>query len=115
MQELLERAFDEGKAPAHAALLVRGFCSAWLGSGSGSLSGATDHDASPSLCRPASPCAIVDMNQATDTDLFKVSQQPPNQLCVPNTLVTPTPSPLATAATLQTGACQRPVVGFPQK
>lgn len=94
MQELLERAFNEGKAPAHAALLVRGFSSAWLGSGIRKgwhepFGQRQTDDASPSLCRPASLRAIVNMNQAADTHLFKVGQQPPNQLHVPKALVLP--------------------------
>ena len=79
------------------------------------LSGARLMDASPSLCSPASLWAVVDMNQATDTDLFKVGQQPPNQLCVPKSLVTPHPhhSPLQLHCKL--ALAERPVVGFPQQ
>ena len=75
----------------HVALLVRGFSTAWLGSGMAlaCVLGARTDGASPSLCRSGSLCAIVEMNQVTDTDLFKVGQQPPNQLCVPKTFAAP--------------------------
>ena len=115
MQELLERAFDAGKAPAHACSSGQRIPQCMAGVWHWPFVRRQTDDAPPSLCRPASLCAVVAMNQATDTDLFKVSRQPPNQLCVPKTLAIPTPPLLATAARLETGACQRPVVGFPKQ